>query len=89
MPKYSSQSFDYTPTLNRLNGNLGDVPTRRPVYPFAGSYGHLSLPSSKPEEKLNLSASFQREHSVNHFIIVQTVPKIKPRGLLLYKHKEV
>lgn len=48
---------------------------RRPVYPFAGSYGHLSLPSSKPEEKLNRSASFQREPTVNHSIIVQTVAK--------------
>lgn len=46
---------------HRLKASLGDIPTRRPVYPFAGSYGHLSLPSSKPEVKLNHSASSQRE----------------------------
>lgn len=58
-------------TENRLIANLGDIPTRRPVYPFAGSYGHLSLPSSKPEVNMNRSESLEREkrqHSINHFI---------------------
>ncbi len=74
----------------RWNTNLGDIPTRRPVYPFAGSYGHLSLPSSKPEEKLNRSASLQRQkrkRSFNHFISSHDHAEMKSQ-YLLYKHKE-
>lgn len=60
--------------------------------PFAGSYGHLSLPSSKPEEKLNLSVSLEEIKKTLyslHFSSTRSYSNSEPHELLLCKHREV